>query len=196
MPGSHKRKKFKPLLRVLFLQWGAHCFVMTTVFQAFFTNFLAQQDTGNRITSVEEILKSGLEYGYTSTFEKYVRDIQDSSHTKIQNHPSICSIYTSCVERVITIDFATTSSACLVDYIPTTKMSSGLIFPYVLSHNVAVCRVSMCLSKGSPLLNPINQIKRRLTESGLADGFFRDYSNVSMREFGHCLIYRKDMPTM
>jgi len=62
-------------------------------------------------------------------------------------------------------------------------MSIGLSYPICpLSHNVAVCRISMCLSKGSPLLNPINQITRRLTESGLADGFFRDYSNVSMRE--------------
>ena len=91
----------------------------------------------------------------------------------------------SCVERVITSDFATTSSAYLVDYILTTKISSGLSYSICpQSHNVAVCRVSIhsYLSKCSQFLNTINQIKRRLTESGLADGFFRDYSNVSMRE--------------
>jgi hypothetical protein len=154
-----------------------------TVFQAFFTSFLVQPDIRNQITSVEELLKSGLEYGYTSTYETYIGDIQDSSYTEIKNHRSICSTYTSCVERVITNDFATIASEYLVDYILTTKMSSGLNYPICpLSHNIAVFRVSMYLSKGSPILNPVNKIIRRLTESGLANRFFRDYRNVSMKE--------------
>jgi len=170
-------------LRLFFLQWVVHCLVMTTVFQALFTSFLVQPDMENQITSVEELLKSGLEYGYTSTFEKYIEDIQDSSYAEIKNHRSICSTYTSCVERVITGDFATISFAYLVDYILTMKISDGLSYPICpLSHNVAVCRFSMYLSKGSPLLNPINQIIRRLTESGLADRFFRDYRNASMKD--------------
>jgi hypothetical protein len=138
---------------------------------------------GDQITSVEELLKSGLEYGYTSGFEKYIDDIEDSSYSEIKNHRSICSTSTSCVERVITSDFATLSSAYLVDYILITKMSGGLSYPICpLSHNVAIWRVSMYLSKGSPLLNPINQVIRRLTESGLVGRFFRDYRNVSMKE--------------
>jgi hypothetical protein len=64
-----------------------------------------------------------------------------------------------------------------------TKMSSGLTHTICpLSHNIAVFRVSTYLSKGSPLLNHINQIIRRLTESGLKDRFFRDYRNMSMEE--------------
>jgi hypothetical protein len=156
---------------------------MTTVFQAFFASFLVQPDMGNQITSLEELLKSGIEYGYTSTFEMLIGNIQDSTYNEIKNHSLICSTYKSCVERVIKSDFATISSEYLVDYILTTKMSGGLNYPICpLSHNVAVFRVSMYLSKGSPILNPINRIIRSLTESGLKDRFFRNYRNVSMTE--------------
>ena len=122
-------------------------------------------------------------YWLLSTYIRYIRDIEDSSHTEIKNHRSICYTYTSCVERDIRSDFTTISSAYLVAYILTTKISTGLSYPICpLPHNIAVFRVSMYLSKGSPLLNPINQIIRRLSESGLADRFFRDYRNVSMKE--------------
>jgi hypothetical protein len=156
---------------------------MTTVFQAFFASFLVQPDMGNQIQSLEELIKSGFGYGYTSTFEKLIENIRDSTYNKIKNHSSICSTYTSCVESVIKSDFATISSAYLVDYVLTTKMSEGLTYPICpLSHNVAVFRVSTYLSKGSPLVNPINQIIRRLSESGLKDRFFGDYRNLSMKE--------------
>jgi hypothetical protein len=172
-----------PQLRFLFLQWIVHCFIMTTVFQAFFTSFLVQPDMGKQVTSLEELLKSGLEYGYTVTHETYIEDIQDTSYTEIKKHRSICPSFTSCVERAITSDFATISTPYLADYILRTKMSSGLSYPICsLPHNIAVYRVSMYLSKGSPLLNPINQIIRRLTESGLTDRFFRDNRNVSMKD--------------
>jgi hypothetical protein len=156
---------------------------MTTVFQAFFASFLVQPDMGNQITSLEELLKSGLKYGYTSTFKLFIRDIQDSSYDVIKKYSSICPSELSCLERVFTSDFATISTAGLVDYIHTTKMSGGLIYPICpLSDNIAVFRGSTYLSKGSPLLNPINQIIRRLIESGLKDRFFRDYRNMSMKE--------------
>jgi len=58
---------------------------MMTVFQAFFTSFLVQPDMGNQITSLEGLLKSELEYGSTTTFEKYIEDIQDSSYTEIKS---------------------------------------------------------------------------------------------------------------
>ena len=181
-----------PRLRLLFLQWIIHCLVMTTVFQAFFASFLVQPDMGNQITSLEELLKSGIEYGYTSTFELLIDFIQDSTYTEIKNHSLICSTYTSCIERVIEGDFATISSAYLVDYILTTKMSGGLIYPICpLSHNVAVLRVSTYLSKGSPILNPINRIIRSLTESGLKDRFFRNYRNVSMTDVWSLLDIKK-----
>ena len=172
-----------PRLRLFFLQWIMHCLVMTTVFQAFFTSFVVQPDMGNQITSLEELLNSGYEYGYSSSFDKLIEYIQDSTYTKIKNHSSVCSTYTYCVEKVTKSNFATISTAYLVDHILKTKMSEGLSYPICsLSHNVAVFRVSTYLSKGSPILNPINQIIRRLTESGLSDRFFGDYRNLSMRE--------------
>jgi hypothetical protein len=157
---------------------------MTTVFQAFFASFLVQPDMGNQIQSLEELVNSGFEYGYTFTFEKLIENFQDSTYTKIKNHSSNCSTYTSCLERVITSDFATISTDYSVDYVLTTKMSGDLSNPICrLPHNVAVFRLSTYLSKGSPLLNPINQIIRRLTESGLKDSFFREYKNMSMKDF-------------
>jgi hypothetical protein len=113
----------------------------------------------------------------------FIYNIQDSSYDDIRKHGSICSTEMSCLERVITSDFATISNPGLVDYFLTTKMSGVLTHTICpLSHNIAVFRVSTYLSKGSPLLNPINQIIRRLIESGLKDRFFRDYRNMSMKE--------------
>jgi hypothetical protein len=156
---------------------------MTTVFQAFFASFLVQPDMGNQITSLEELLKSGIEYGYTSSVEKLIENIQDSSYTKIKSHRSVCPTYMSCVERVIRSDFATISSAYFIANIRKMKMSGGLTYPICpLSHNIAVFRGSTYLSKGSPLLNPINQIIRRLIESGLKDRILGDFRNKSMEE--------------
>jgi hypothetical protein len=142
-----------------------------------------QPDMGNQITGIEELLKSGIEYGYTSVFEKYIEDIQDSFYAEIKKRRSICNNYASCIERVITSDFATISTPYLVDSILATEMSDGLTYPICpISHNIAVYSNSMYVTKGSPLLNPINHIIRRLIESGLGDKHFRDYRNVSIKE--------------
>lgn len=172
-----------PRLRLVFLHWVVHCFVITIVFQAFFTSFLVQPDMGKQITTVEELVNSGLEYGYTSVFDKYIEDIDDSYYSEIKKHRSTCVGYTSCVEKVITSDFATISSPYIADYVLTSKMSSGLIYPICpLSDKVVAYSMSMYLSNGNPLLNSINQIIRRLTESGLAGRYFRNFINVSMTE--------------
>jgi hypothetical protein len=181
-----------PRLRLLLLQWVVHCLVITTVFQAYFTSFLVQPDMGNQIRSVQELAESGLEYGYTSTYEKYIELIEGSSYDKIREHRSICTSFVSCVERAITSDFATLSTPYLVDNILRTKISDGLTYPICsLPHNIAVYRASMYVSKGSPLLIPINHIIRRLTESGLGERYFGYYRNVSTKECGSLMVIKK-----
>lgn len=172
------------LIRLFFLLWVLHCFAMTTVFEAFFTSFLVEPEMEKQIESVEELVSSGLEYGYPSSLDKYVEEINDWTYKEIRLRHSDCISYESCVERAIQSDFATVSSTYLVDYVLASMISNELSHPLCqMSRNVISYSVSMQLSKGNPLLGSINQIIKRHTESGLADRFFRNFRNSSMKKY-------------
>jgi hypothetical protein len=60
-------------LRTLFFLWVCYSYAMSTVFLTFLTSFLVHPGFEKRIESYEEILKSGLEYGYDNIFDTFFR---------------------------------------------------------------------------------------------------------------------------
>ena len=51
-------------VRTLFFLWVSYCYIISTVFQMFFTSFLVNTGFGKQIENFEGLLSSGLEYGY------------------------------------------------------------------------------------------------------------------------------------
>jgi hypothetical protein len=53
-------------LRVVIFPWIWYCFAVSTVFQTFFTSYLVDPGLQKQITSIEELLESGIEFGFRS----------------------------------------------------------------------------------------------------------------------------------
>jgi hypothetical protein len=171
------------LLRLFLLLWVLQCFVLTRIFEAFYISFLVQPEMEKQIESLDELVNSGLEYGYPSPFDKYIEEINEWPYKEIRKRYSHCASYISCAQRAIKSDFATISGPYLVDYLLSKKISNGLGHPICpISDNIFSFSISMHLSKGNPLLDSINQIIRRNLESGLTDRYFKKFRNLSIKE--------------
>ncbi|KAJ4439600.1 hypothetical protein ANN_07728 [Periplaneta americana] len=69
------------LLRFLFFTCMCYCFAISTVFQGFFTSFLIEPGSENHISSVDEMLESGINYA--------LHDIEKITYCQVTNE--ICN---------------------------------------------------------------------------------------------------------
>jgi hypothetical protein len=79
-------------VRIFLLAWICHCMAVNTVIQSYFTAFLVKSDLEKQVSSVDEILNSGMDYGFIPQFDIFftidittlnknvLRDRKDCTH--------------------------------------------------------------------------------------------------------------------
>jgi hypothetical protein len=95
------------IVRILFVLFVVHSYAVNTVYQIFFTSFLVDPGTTRQITSLEELLESGIEYGYVPLWDFTLNASNDATHGKIILGKINCTDRLYCFARVdVTGDFA------------------------------------------------------------------------------------------
>ena len=150
-------------IRGIFLTWIWVSFALCTVFQSFFTTFLVNPGLQRKINTEDELLDSGIRYGFTKSYGRVIKN------TTISSGARNCVNHNVCLENVIKYgNFATISDSFHVDYYRTNLSWHDSHFPVcTMEHDILKVSIVMYLKKGHPLLERINRVTRAMVEAGM-----------------------------
>jgi hypothetical protein len=172
---SVPQKPISLSLRIFFTAWVWLCFAMATVYQTYFFGFLVNPGFEKRITTLNELMESGIEYGFPGD----ISDVKfsDSTYDIIWKNRKICKSIYKCLKRVIERkDFATIFSSFHAEYIRTRLLFRNIQVKLCpLQEDVIMYRVSMYMAKGNPLLHSFNKIITQMFEAGLYEKWGNDF---------------------
>jgi hypothetical protein len=164
--------------RVIFLTWLMYCLAVNTVFQAFLTTFLIHPGHEHQIETVEELLSSGLPYGFDPQDDEIVNNTGDSLLMTILEHRVPCSPHFKCIEWVAKHrNFSSLSTDYVVNYLVATKYidNEGAPLLCLLREEYFSCPIVMHMKKGHPLFKSLNTIVGRVMESGIFNKWTREF---------------------
>jgi hypothetical protein len=158
-------------IRGIFLTWIWVSFALCTVFQAFFTTFLVNPGFERKINTEDELLDSGIRYGYTDYYGSVIRN------RAIRNGGSNCVNHNACLENVIKYgNFVTISDPFHVDYYRTNLSWHDIHLPVcTMEEDILKVSIVMYLTKGHPLLERINKVTRGMVEAGMIEKWRNEF---------------------
>jgi hypothetical protein len=162
-------------LRLFFLLFVWYSFAVNTVFQAFFITFLVEPGYRKQIKTFDDLIESGLMYGYFEGTEIALNISMYYERTKITSPRFYCSRHTDCLERLIThgditmVAFPYAAEYDAVKIISSYKKKKPVCF---LDEDIYKLNLVMYLSTGNPLIHRANTIIRRTIEAGLVDHYW------------------------
>ena len=168
-------------IRIFFIFWVAYSLAINTIYQAFLTSFLTDPGYLTPLRDLDELLDSGIEYGYLRIIDRYL-DPSNRKHRQILNGRKECFNTTACLERVaVKRDLAQCVSRHVLDFAVFEKFRDArgvpLIFPF--ADDFVQYSIAMYLKKGSNLLDAFNHIIVHAVQAGLLDKWYNDYIYMS-----------------
>ncbi|KAJ4431199.1 hypothetical protein ANN_19796 [Periplaneta americana] len=157
-------------LRLVFLLYVWYCFVMSTVFQAFFTSFLVAPGYEKKLETVDELVESDLKVGFNSAVSMVAMtmDYREIERFHYSRHVD-CTDIEMCVKRMIYKRDVTSIFAEIYTNYLANRLGFGEEKKVLCTLNVKLMSSALVflLPKGSPYLNQLNSLLRRGMEGGL-----------------------------
>ncbi|KAJ9578150.1 hypothetical protein L9F63_024992 [Diploptera punctata] len=162
----------KPSLRIVFCSWIIYSLCINTIFQGFLTTFLVQPSFQHQINSIEEILKSRIEFGYSRATASILQNFEDSTSVEIKLKHKHLPHSTEPLNRVAyKRDLCILFSKPFIKFILTKNYLNENGKPLICIADEVFFDLKhvFYLQKGHPLLGRINQKIQRCLETGLMD---------------------------
>jgi hypothetical protein len=142
---------------------------MTTVYQAYFIGLLVNPGFEKSITTLNDLIQSGIQYGYTSDIDALYPS--DPLYKIVWANRKICKSMYKCLQRVIERkDFATIFDSFHAEYFRTRLLLHNIHVPIcTLKEDVTMFKITMYMARGNPLLHRFNEIITRIFEAGLIE---------------------------
>jgi hypothetical protein len=164
------------------------------VFQAYLTTFLIEPGYEEPTKTLEQMLASDMKFGFVKSFEKFFTYTSDSTDSTILKNAVRCPTYTTCVEWAT---YYNNFSTILSDIDKVYMHASGTWADK--NNRPILCELEYCdlvsfgtalvVSKGSPLLEFINDVIDHIVEGGI-------FMHIRERLFNRAKIISKlDIPT-
>jgi hypothetical protein len=173
-------------LRAVFVLFVWYSFAVSTVFQTFFTSVLVDPGVEKQISSIDEILYSGLEFGYPLSHDDnfFLNDSTDWRNAAFKSKRKECPDHEECLKRVIEDkDYIYLQMELLADHFVAMSYPKSANVLCNIDEYVIQFSSTMYLEKGSPFLEPFNWVVYRAVEAGLIQKYFAD-SRYSWRMQG------------
>ena len=87
-------------IRIVFFAYLSYCFAFSTVFQAFFTSYLVEPGYEPIIENIDELVESGLYYGYVPLFHVFLESSGYTEYSRLKSGIQ-CDSAWECIGRVI-----------------------------------------------------------------------------------------------
>jgi hypothetical protein len=162
-------------LRIFFISLVWYAIAMTTVYQAYFIGLLVNPGFEKSITTLNDLIQSGIEYGYP--VEMDILTFSDPLYKSITRNRIICKSAYKCLQRVLERkDFATIFDNCRAEYFRTRLLFHNIhVQVCTLQEDIIFFMASMYMAKGNPLLYKFNEIITRTFEAGLNKKWLNDF---------------------
>ena len=171
---SVTRKPRSLRLKFLFVVFVWYCSAISTVFQTFLASFLVDPGYGSQLTSLDEILDSGIEFGYIDLWNIMFGVSSDLRHEEVFKRAEICSTPEVCIDRIReTGNFAIFDTMFAVGNYTNTINDHSTVCPL----NDLDCDfvfISTYVQEGSFFLESLNKYIILSFESGVTDRFVTD----------------------
>ena len=164
-------------VRALFILFVWYSFALSTIFQSFFTSFLVSPGYVSRISSMDDLIHSGLKYGSNGGINDILRKAGYEEHDNLKLDRFECDDdHEKCMERVFTesdTTFVTTTFLAQYIAIRIGKTSDENLL-CSLDENIFSSNFVFLLPKGHPVIERFNVVIRRSFEAGLGDKYWSD----------------------
>jgi hypothetical protein len=166
-------------VRISFLIYVCYCFVISTVFQAFFVSYLVEPGYGEKISTFQELLDSSVNYGFNAIAEFGMRTMEFSDHWQFPPTRRVdCADLKSCLIRMMTErDVATICAPLYAKYL---SNEFGHQFPCSLDENFLYGSTVAVFTKGNPLVKQFNRLIRRCVEGGLGERYWAQLNHEAL----------------
>ena len=171
----HKMPLSQPL-RGLFFLWLTYSLAINTVFQTYVTTYIVDPGHRHQIDSVDEVMESGLEvYVLDFLYELLADDLlKHSKSWRKCGNAYQCLKIASASPGVVMV-----AGKLLAEY-KSKELNCAFTYHESSSHLLHF-DIVMVLKKGSPYLERINSVIRRLVEGGYPGKFFKDVTQEHRR---------------
>jgi hypothetical protein len=172
------------VLRTFVFLYILFSFMMTTMFQSYFTSFLLNPVLEKDFSTIKDILESGIQYGYSSDVEEILKhDSEESEYETMQGRRIMFEDQCQCFERMLKErNFACVSNTFCAEVLMMSLVSSDSRRDVcMLPDEVDRRHTVMYLKRGHPLLSHFNSIIRRVMEAGLVSKWTHDF--ISKQKF-------------
>lgn len=181
-------------LKIFFLMLMWYSLAINNVFQAFVTSYLIEPGFQKQITSLEDLIESGIEYGYYPGIDVLLSNTSDWRFKEVTSNRIPC-FDDSCVARAIgRKDFATLSDTMYTEYkrAHAAHDSYGRSTVCSFKQESKVRLVAMYLQKGSFLTEDINRVINVAIGAGLNNFWWKNIldtlRNKAVAVEGHTLM--------
>jgi hypothetical protein len=154
-------------LRTIIFPWICYCFAVSSVFQTFFTSYLVDPGLQQQISSIDELLDSGMQLGFRADIEHYYKGSNRRRNQELLKRRGGCSSTADCVRRIIrTRNFATIAESWYVHKVLSKTHNREYVCP-MNDFEIFPIYLVVCLSKGHMFLDALNKITFSLVEAGI-----------------------------
>lgn len=156
-------------LRVVIFPWIWYCFAVSTVFQAFFTSYLVDPGLQKQITSLEELVESGIEFGFRPEIGLYYERSPYKVHQDVLKLHTFCRQTHLCIDEIVKTGlFATVAETWAVEkHLSSLRDSDRELVCPMNDFDSFPIRIVCYFAKSSFLLDTFNRILASVVESGL-----------------------------
>lgn len=153
--------------RIAFFIWLIFCLHFVVAYQAKLMGVLLRPTYGKQITSVEEVLKSGMEYALLPTHRRFYQNTDDWRVEKIIREWTDCDDSDACLRRIAyDRDFALCTLKTHAEFESLKYLNSeGKSLLYCIKY--ATFASEMYMTKGYPFRDRIDKLIYRVRNSGL-----------------------------
>jgi hypothetical protein len=165
---SVTKMPYKYQLRVYFMILMCFSLAVNTVFQAYVTSYIVQPEYHKQIASVDDLITSGIEYGFYPGLGVLLSDSSDWRIEEILSHRIPCFGETCMLRAIEKMDFAILLDTAYAEY---RKV-------YAATHKSVLCSfeqesmtrlTAMYLEKGNFLQDNVNRLIVAALEGGLCN---------------------------
>jgi hypothetical protein len=160
-------------IRVVFLVWVFFCLSMNTVYQTYLTSFLIDPGLQHQMSSADEVISSGIEYGFPFRWKPFLTDLSGERYSQTHN----CKSFKECLNRTMfTHKFAFMGSAVATEYMIAAEFTGNDGKPLVCSFDqIFTFQLAlMTVAKGYIFLDHLNSIFLRLMDAGVIEHWFKN----------------------
>ena len=160
--------------RLLFFVFVLYRFAISTVFQTFLTSFLVDPGYKNQLTSLGEILDSGMEFGYDAFESMFFILSSNLRHKEVAERAEMCSPRKVCIDRIHeTGNFAIFAPVWLVWNYTNIINDHGTVC-LLYDDEYSFVFITSYVQNGSVFLESLNKFVSLYVESGMFHRMVKD----------------------